>query len=210
MKRKEIKKQAWEMIKGNKWHILKPLVLFYVLIMALYLLIVLVLSLVSNNDAMNLYITGVNITMYITWILVIIFNISYAQYILDFVRKNDSSFILAISKVKDKVLKFFVVSLLIGLMIVGGTIALVVTGIIIAIGHIFYQYVFIDNKDQSMGEIIKKSWNVTNGRKMDLFVLGLSFIGWYIVGTLTLGILYIWVIPYVTITFALAYNELKK
>ena len=35
------------------------------------------------------------------------------------------------------------------------------------------------------------------GHKTDLFVLGLSFIGWYILSILTCGILFIWVIPYV-------------
>ena len=35
-----------------------------------------------------------------------------------------------------------------------------------------------------------------NGHKWDLFVLDLSFLGWYIVGLLCLGIGVLWVIPY--------------
>ena len=40
-----------------------------------------------------------------------------------------------------------------------------------------------------------------NGHKIDAFVLGLRFIGWGILGTLTLGILYIWLYPYMMTTY---------
>ena len=39
-----------------------------------------------------------------------------------------------------------------------------------------------------------------NGHKMDLFMLGLSFFGWYLLGVLTCGIAFIYVIPYVKTT----------
>lgn len=35
-----------------------------------------------------------------------------------------------------------------------------------------------------------------NGHRMELFLLDLSFIGWYIVGALCLGLGTLWVIPY--------------
>ena len=211
MGRTEIKKKAWEMIKGNKWYILKPLLLFDIILIALFFIVTLILGLTNGNtEVMNIYLDGVNITSFITCILVIIYTISYAQYILDFVRGDKYSFIKSISKVKSKILLFFVVSLIIGLMIALGTVLLVIPGIIVSLGHMFYQYVFVDNKEDRIGNIIKKSWDVTNGHKSELFVLGLSFIGWILLSTLTCGILYIWVIPYMTITFALTYEELKK
>lgn len=43
------------------------------------------------------------------------------------------------------------------------------------------------------------------GHKLDAFVLGLSFIGWAILGTLTFGILYIWLYPYMQLTFTKFY-----
>ena len=44
---------------------------------------------------------------------------------------------------------------------------------------------------------------------MELFVLGLSFIGWYLLCAITFGIAAIWVVPYVQATYTNAYNSLK-
>ena len=44
---------------------------------------------------------------------------------------------------------------------------------------------------------------------MDLFVLDLSFIGWYLLGSITFGIAYIWIVPYVTATKTNVYNTIK-
>jgi uncharacterized membrane protein len=51
---------------------------------------------------------------------------------------------------------------------------------------------------------------MTQGHKMDLFVLDLSFIGWMLLGSITLGIAYIWVLPYMNATHINAYNSLKS
>ena len=58
-------------------------------------------------------------------------------------------------------------------------------------------------------ECIKESQAMTEGHKMDLFVLSLSFIGWGLLCSITFGIAGIWVIPYMQATFANAYNSLK-
>jgi uncharacterized membrane protein len=50
---------------------------------------------------------------------------------------------------------------------------------------------------------------MTEGHKMELFVLGLSFIGWGFLCVITLGIASIWVIPYMQATYANAYKSLK-
>ena len=69
---------------------------------------------------------------------------------------------------------------------------------------------FVDNPELKATEIIKKSWNMTNGHKGELFVLGLSFIGWGLLAGLTLGILYIWLYPYMTVSNAMYYDKLKN
>lgn len=50
---------------------------------------------------------------------------------------------------------------------------------------------------------------MTNGHKMDLFVLELSFIGWGLLCVITLGIAGIWVMPYMSATYVNAYYSLK-
>ncbi len=50
-----------------------------------------------------------------------------------------------------------------------------------------------------------------DGHKMELFVLQLSFIGWALLGVLTLGILNIvYVAPYMNTSVAGFYDEVKK
>ncbi len=39
-----------------------------------------------------------------------------------------------------------------------------------------------------------------NGRKWELFLLELSFIGWHLLGILTAGLAYIYVVPYLNAT----------
>ncbi len=48
-----------------------------------------------------------------------------------------------------------------------------------------------------------------DGHKADLFMLGLSFIGWMILVILTLGLLGLYVSPYITQTTSEFYLELK-
>ena len=70
-------------------------------------------------------------------------------------------------------------------------------------------YVLAENKGLSAHQCIEESKKMTEGHKMELFVLELSFIGWCLLGCITFGIAYIWVMPYMSATFANAYNLLK-
>ena len=70
-------------------------------------------------------------------------------------------------------------------------------------------YVLAENKGMSAHECIERSKQMTEGHKMELFVLALSFIGWALLGCLTFGILYIWLAPYMQATYANAYNLLR-
>lgn len=49
-----------------------------------------------------------------------------------------------------------------------------------------------------------------DGRKGDLFCLDLSFIGWALLATLTAGIGYLWLMPYMTVSRAAFYRSLPR
>ena len=49
-----------------------------------------------------------------------------------------------------------------------------------------------------------------DGHKMELFVLDLSFIGWYLLCVITFGIAFIWVAPYIQATKTNFYNKIKN
>ena len=56
---------------------------------------------------------------------------------------------------------------------------------------------------------IDLSMKMMNGHKMELFLLHLSFIGWGILSILTLGIGYIWLVPYKNASLAEFYEYVK-
>ena len=57
-------------------------------------------------------------------------------------------------------------------------------------------YILIDNPNMTANEAITESRKMMNGHKFDLFILDLSFIGWYILSSFTFGILLLYVQPY--------------
>ena len=56
---------------------------------------------------------------------------------------------------------------------------------------------------------IDESKRIMQGHKAELFVLQLSFIGWFILSSLTCGILLIYVAPYYSAAMTNFYNEIK-
>lgn len=78
-------------------------------------------------------------------------------------------------------------------------------------GIAYSQTMFILAEDPTLGanEAITRSREMMDGHKMEYFLLGLSFIGWSILGVFTFGLLYIWLIPYMETTLANYYRYLK-
>ena len=69
-------------------------------------------------------------------------------------------------------------------------------------------YLANDHPDWDWKQCIDESRRIMNGHKWQLFVLDLSFIGWYIVGMLACGIGVLWVYPYQEAAHAEFYEEL--
>ena len=103
----------------------------------------------------------------------------------------------------------FKVTFLYSLYIFLWSLLFVIPGIVKTYSYSMAMYVLAENKGMSATECINASKEMTNGHKMDLFVLSLSFIGWMMLGSITFGLAYIWVMPYMNATFANAYNSLK-
>lgn len=103
----------------------------------------------------------------------------------------------------------FKVTFLVGLFTFLWSLLFVIPGIIKSFSYSMSTYILAENKGKSALECINESKAMTDGHKMDLFVLGLSFIGWGFLCVITLGIASIWVIPYMNATYINAYNSLK-
>jgi uncharacterized membrane protein len=57
---------------------------------------------------------------------------------------------------------------------------------------------------------MKISMALTKGYKGDIFMMYLSFIGWILLGCITAGIAFLWVMPYIRTTNVFLYAFLKE
>ena len=69
-------------------------------------------------------------------------------------------------------------------------------------------FILADQKTKSASEAIKMSWNVMKVKKMKLFLLQLSFIGWAILSVFTFFIGLLFLYPYMLTTYAKFYQNL--
>lgn len=86
---------------------------------------------------------------------------------------------------------------------------LVIPGIIKALSYSMTPYIMADTNCTAR-EAIKKSMAITKGHKGKIFVMALSFFWWYLLCTITFGLAYIYVGPYMAVSYAGLYDELKK
>ena len=89
------------------------------------------------------------------------------------------------------------------------TLLLIIPGIIKSYAYAMTGYILTDNPNIGANDAITKSRQMMRGHKWQLFCLDLSFIGWYIVGMLCLGIGLLWVAPYHEMARAHFYEELR-
>ncbi|MDZ5608548.1 DUF975 family protein [Bacillus pseudomycoides] len=89
---------------------------------------------------------------------------------------------------------------------------LVIPGIIKFFSYSMAYYILLENPECTASEAIKKSKEMMKGHKLDLFILWLSFIGWFILGSIlgmfTLSLPYLWISPYYTTTVSHFYLTL--
>lgn len=103
----------------------------------------------------------------------------------------------------------FKVQFFVGLFTFLWSLLFVIPGIIKGYSYSMALYVLAENKGKAALECINESKKMTEGHKMELFVLDLSFIGWYLLTGITFGIAGIYAIPYITATGVNFYNEIK-
>jgi uncharacterized membrane protein len=87
---------------------------------------------------------------------------------------------------------------------------LIIPGIIKSYAYRMVPYILADNPNIGAEKAIELSNEMTRGHKFDMFVLDLSFIGWYLLGTLALGIGVFLVMPYDNATNAELYLVLRN
>ena len=90
------------------------------------------------------------------------------------------------------------------------TLLFIIPGIIKGYAYAMTPYILAENPNIKPMQAINLSCRMTKGHKLDLFVLGFSFIGWYMLGALAFGIGTAFVVPYDRATHAQFYLALRS
>lgn len=85
----------------------------------------------------------------------------------------------------------------------------VIPGIIKGLSYSMTSFIIAENPTIDPMDAIAKSQELMRGHKFELFMLHLSFIGWYLLGIITFGIGLFFIIPYVQTAIANFYVELR-
>lgn len=109
---------------------------------------------------------------------------------------------------RDQFERTFIVELLMNLYTLLWMLLLIVPGIVKAYSYALAPYLVQDHPEMSASQAIDESIRLMEGHKMRLFMLDLSFIGWWLLCCLTFGLLTFIVAPYQLTARAEFYREL--
>jgi len=87
---------------------------------------------------------------------------------------------------------------------------LIIPGIIAALSYSMTFYILADDNSIGAMEAIDKSKKMMDGYKWKYFCLGLRFFGWVLLCILSLGIGFLWLMPYIHVTSAKFYDDIKE
>jgi uncharacterized membrane protein len=96
-----------------------------------------------------------------------------------------------------------------GIYILLWSLLLIIPGIIKMYEYRFVPYILAEQPDLNHNRVLKLSREMTAGQKMDIFILDLSFLGWFFLGALFFGIGILFVQPYYDTVNVELYQKLK-
>jgi len=218
--RAELKTMAKQQIKGNIGILflcgLVFLAVFFAAGIAIGLInviITLLLTFINNIIPEFIQIMIISIVSFITGIPVILlapaFVLSFAMIFIA-LTYGQKPRVADIFKGLTTWGKAFLLYLLVGIFVFLWSLLFIIPGIIKAFSYSMSWFVLAENPHMTAREALNESKMIMKGHKWQLFVLGLSFILWFLLGYITIGIAFIYIIPYFYATIANFYNAIKR
>ena len=90
------------------------------------------------------------------------------------------------------------------------TLLLIIPGIVKGLSYAMTPFILEEHPEMTASQAIKASMQLMDGHKMDLFILGLSFIGWSLLACLTMGIGFLFLNPYMNAAYAAFYRDISR
>ena len=138
-----------------------------------------------------------------------VLNAGYALYHLG-IRRGETMSYTTLFDGFSFVGKVILLELMVTISVTLWTFLFIIPGFIAAYRLRFAIYNLCENPEMGVMEAMNMSAAQTRGYKMDLFVLDVTFIGWRMLSFLTLGVLDIWVTPYMAQTNVGYFQQIKK
>ena len=92
-----------------------------------------------------------------------------------------------------------------------GTIIFIIPGLIAKYRYQLVPFVIADNPNiTNPADALNKCKILMEGNKWRFFTLQMSFIGWWFLSVLTFGIGFLWLVPYMNVTFAKLYDDISS
>jgi uncharacterized membrane protein len=167
------------------------------------------------DTAGNIVSTGIPIVVTIVSLVSLAYNsgIYYSSQSLFIDISEDAEF-MVIEKIKSGFIndytRNFVLYFLVNFFAFLWALLFVIPGIVKYYAYSMAVYLAIKEPDIKGTDAITKSRKLMDGNKGDLFMLDLSYIGWYFLSILTFGILLLWVVPRHMTARTIFFNEVYK
>lgn len=133
--------------------------------------------------------------------------LGYAKFNLELVDRKNAKFHYIFSQFK-RIGAGFCMQFLRALYTFLWALIFVIPGIIAVYRYSMTPYIMLEHPEYGANEAIRHSKELMRGNKWRLFCLQFSFIGWALLSLLTLGIGFLWLIPYIEASNAAFYREI--
>jgi len=217
MKISSIKKTAKERLSGNWGKTILTLIFFGVIQGLIHMIF---------NGPANLYYHGqlflgyeetipagpTAIISFITSILSAVTGYGFSVFLLKLIRSEDRSFsdLFYYFKNGHQFVRAALTTILVTIFVFLWFLLFVIPGIIKGIAYSQVSYILKDHPEMKPLDAITLSRRMMDGYKWKYFLLCLSFIGWAILGVITLGIAFLYVGPYYYATITQFYEEVRE
>lgn len=142
-------------------------------------------------------------------LLLVPFTIASVGYYLNHLRGFNPEWKSLYHEGIDRYIPYFKVGVLTDIIIFLWSLLFIIPGIIKSFEYAFVSYIIHDNPNLTGKQARDLSSRMTEGYKMDLFILGFSFFFWYMLVGITFGIASLYVVPYQSCSIAMYYENLK-
>ena len=202
---KSSKEFAKNKLEGNKWNIIKPLLIIGAISWFAGLLLG-VFGFTPQTDFSRSATTDETVFSIVSSLVSVALLptlIGFCIYVVNLINGKTFDIKQIFSKYTEFV-RIFITDFVEGLLIFLWSLLLVVPGIIKAIEYSLVKFMLADERYDNLTtmELLKKSQSLMNGHRKEYFMMNLYYIGLFILGIFTLGIYWVWVVPEATMANA--------